>query len=173
MHISGELLGNKIKELRTAAGLSQVATAEALKTPIRTYQGWEKDFTSSIQNLIKICNFFNHPVENLIKELDPENTWIINQPEIEEYKIKIFRESMNGADSAELFDWFTSAHPEKAEQITDSELFIENCILDIYHNRSSLLGDYSFPRDSEKEKAVGEMFNIPPSQIAVIKSGAT
>ena len=171
MHISGELLGNRIKELRTAAGLSQVATAEALGTPLRTYQGWEKDFTSSIQNLIKICNFFSHPVENLIKELDPENTWIINQPEIEEYKIKIFRESMSGAESAELFDWFSSAYPEKAEQIDDSELFIENCILDIYHNRPSLLGEYNFPRDSEKERAIGERFDIPPAQIAVIKSG--
>ena len=171
MHVSGENIGNSIREMRTAAGLSQTATAEALDTPLRTYQGWEKDFTSSIQNLIKICSFFNHPVENLIKKLDPESTWIVDQPEIDDYKIKIFRAAMTGESWEELFDWFRKNEPGKAEDIEDPEQFIENCILDIYHIRPSFFNEYNFPRETDKEAAIGEMFDIPPSQITVVKSG--
>jgi len=171
MHVSGEKIGNRLKELRQSAGLSQVVTAEALETPLRTYQGWEKDFTSSIQNLIKICNYFNHPVETLIKNLDPDSTWIVDQPEIEDYKIKIFRSAMTGADYAELFEWFKKNHPEKAEDIDNPEQFIENCILDIYHIRPSFFNEYNFPRETEKEQAIGKMFDIPEDQITIVKSG--
>jgi transcriptional regulator with XRE-family HTH domain len=171
MHVSGEKIGNRLKELRQSAGLSQVATAEALKTPLRTYQGWEKDFTSSIQNLIKICNYFNNPVETLIKNLDPDSTWIVDQPEIEDYKIKIFRSAITGADYTELFDWFKHNHPEKADGIDNPEQFIENCILDIYHIRPSFFNEYNFPREKEKEKEIGEMFDIPKEQITIVKSG--
>ncbi len=167
----GEQIGNKLKELRTQAGLSQAAASEALKIPLRTYQSWEKDYTSSIQKLMYICSFFNFPMETLMQLIDPKSS-VQNESRLpEDYKQSIFHMALGGRTDDEIFSWFSENLPAKAEGILNPGQFIENSILDIYHMRPSILSQYNFTRASEKERAIGELFRLSPDQIIVVRSG--
>ncbi|MBI9104101.1 MAG: helix-turn-helix domain-containing protein [Spirochaetales bacterium] len=167
----GIQIGQKIRELRTQAGLSQAAASEALSIPLRTYQSWEKDFTTSIQKLINICNFYNYPVENLIRLFQNPGNKDKNPMESETYKQSIFHMALQGKTDDEIFSWFSSRFPNEASQINKPELFIENSILDIYHLRPTLLHGYSFNRAWKKEQEIAGMFGLPSEQIIVAESG--
>jgi len=167
----GKKIGNKIRELRTQAGLSQAAASETLGISLRTYQSWEKDFTSSIQKLISICSFFNFPVKSMIQFIDPIPSPRNGIGITENFKQSIFHMALRGNTCEEIFQWFSDTYPAKAEGIYDSRQFVENCILDIYHTQPSILHQYSFTRTREKEKALEELFKLPAGQVIVVQSG--
>jgi len=48
-----------IRELRLFQKLSQTTVADALHVPLRTYQSWEKSYSSNIENLNAICEFYS------------------------------------------------------------------------------------------------------------------
>ncbi len=48
-----------IRELRLFQKLSQTTVADALQVPLRTYQSWEKSYSSNIENLNAICEFYS------------------------------------------------------------------------------------------------------------------
>lgn len=171
-------IGNKIKDLRISKGLSQVATAEALSMPLRTYQTWEKDFTSSVQNLIEICNFFSvsigsilNPIQNGSIESGIDNLKDNNYVEVDEYKVKFFDMALEGNSEDEIFNWYKKEYPLNAGLVYDRSRFIINCFLDIYHFRHKALTNLNFGRDREKEILLAERFNLPASNIVVAKSG--
>ncbi|MCK4462742.1 MAG: helix-turn-helix transcriptional regulator, partial [Candidatus Omnitrophica bacterium] len=74
MSETAEFIAGKIKAIRSYRGLSQRAVAEALNVSLRTYQGWEKDFTSSVDNLIKICRVFEVEPLDFLEPLLYHNT---------------------------------------------------------------------------------------------------
>ena len=172
---NGIHIANSIREQRIKAKLSQSAVAQALDTPLRTYQGWEKEFTSSIQNLLKICSFFDVPIETFVapsyRTTDSQEDSAAHCNPLPGFKIKIFRMAMEGAENEEIFTWFSKIYPEKAAAITDRDQFIENCFLDIYHCKPELLQNYHFHREKEKEHAIAKRFSLPPEQIIVVHSG--
>lgn len=163
----GKKIGSVLKARRIEAKLSQSAAAQALGTPLRTYQAWEKTFTSSIQNLVKIASFFDIPLDQLIPHSLKQQ-----EPEEYRYKRRIFRMAMEGADSRELYDWLLRMHPESIEGNRSPEQCIENCLLDIYHHSGDILSEYQFQRNREKEGAIGDRFRLPKDQIYVISSGS-
>jgi len=175
---AGLYIGNKIKELRISKGLSQSATAEALSTPLRTYQTWEKDYTSSVQNLINICSFFRVSVGsflNPIQEGSPESLEGIsgdcNCSGVEEYKIKFFDMALEGKGKDEIYSWYKKEYPHQTVPEVDKSKFLKKCFLDIYHLRHKALTDLDFGRDVEKEKLIAQRFKLPDDHIVVAKTG--
>lgn len=175
---AGKCIGSRIKELRISHGLSQAATAEALSMPLRTYQTWEKDFTSSVQNLVKICNYFNVSVSFILNSLqnakdDPETGSLekTQSSHPDEYKIKIFDLALKGKDENEIFKWYENEFPRDAVHITNRSRFITNCFLDIYHLRYKALTNLDFGRNREKEEQIALKFGLPVENIVVAKSG--
>lgn len=60
-----QTIGEKIKFLRIQKGLSQEALARALYFSNRTISNWEHNIREvSLQNLIKIANYFSVPIEH-------------------------------------------------------------------------------------------------------------
>jgi len=47
-----------IRDVRLYKKLSQTTVAESLQVPLRTYQSWEKSYSSNIENLNAICEFY-------------------------------------------------------------------------------------------------------------------
>ncbi len=175
---AGVYIGNKIKELRISHRLSQAATAEALSMPLRTYQMWEKDFTSSVQNLIHICNYFEISVGEILNSIQERSTGyereIAKQSisiNMDEYKIRIFDLALEGKSEDEIFSWYEKVYPLQASSVTDKHTFITNCFLDIYHLRHKALTNLNFGRDPEKEKRIAQRFGLPADHIVVTKSG--
>ncbi len=175
---AGRYIGNKIKELRISNGLSQAATAEALSMPLRTYQTWEKDYTSSVQNLINICNYFGVSVGTILNSIqDGSSESGIGaskqsiSTKIDEYKIKIFDLALEGKDEHEIFSWYEKNYPHQAAGINDRSKFITNCFLDIYHLRHKALTNLNFGRDKDKEQKIAKRFILPEDHIVVAKSG--
>lgn len=167
----GVKISNQLKELRVQAGLSQSAASTELDIPLRTYQSWEKEFTSSIQNLIKICRFYDFPMEKLLKQLDPKETPVNGALDPEDYKQAIFHMALMGRTVDDIFGWFGSKHPDKAEGILNPGLFIENCILDIYHLNPRVLHQYNFTRADEKERALEKLYGLGENQVIIARSG--
>ncbi len=56
-----------IRELRLFQKLSQTSVAEALQVPLRTYQSWEKSYSSNIENLNAICEFYSLDISKFIE----------------------------------------------------------------------------------------------------------
>jgi len=139
---AGVYIGNKIKELRISNGLSQAATADALSMPLRTYQTWEKDYTSSVQNLINICSYFKVSVGSFLNSIQDGSIESAGGAEekcncagIEEYKIKLFEMALEGRDKDYIFNWYRNEYPHQAALVDDKSKFLKNCFLDIYHSR--------------------------------------
>jgi DNA-binding transcriptional regulator LsrR (DeoR family)/transcriptional regulator with XRE-family HTH domain len=173
---AGLSIAQRIKELRILNGLSQAATAEALSMPLRTYQTWEKDFTSSAQNLINICNYFGVSAGIILKSIqessnDPVHDLSNQFINLKEYKIKFFDMALEGLDENEIFSWYETEYPDQAALVDDRSKFITNCFLDIYHFRHKALTNLNFGRDKTKEQRIGKKFNIPADHIVVTKSG--
>jgi len=175
---TGLYIGNKIKELRVSNGLSQAATAKALSMSLRTYQTWEKDFTSSVQNLINVCDYFNvsigfilNPIQEGSFESIKGNTVGFKSTGMEEYKIRFFDMALAGKGEEEIYNWYKNEFPHHSALVSDKSQFIENCFLDIYHLRHKALTNLDFGRDRDKEKLIGEKFELPSENIIIVKSG--
>ncbi|MDY0290413.1 MAG: sugar-binding domain-containing protein [Sphaerochaeta sp.] len=56
-----------IRELRLFQKLSQTNVADALHVPLRTYQSWEKSYSSNIENLNAICDFYSLEISQFLE----------------------------------------------------------------------------------------------------------
>lgn len=169
----GQLVASQIKDLRVVRGLSQAETAKQLNVPLRTYQSWEHNFTTSVENFIKVCHFFDVPSEVLLNriELNSRNMSKLFQEQSSEYSYLLFEKALQGWSSEELRHWFSREYPAVHETADDWDTFLENCFLDVYHNYPSVLKNTAYKRSREKESALAEMYRLPKDQILIIASG--
>ena len=168
----GARIAERIKQRRMELGLSQSAVADALDAPLRTYQAWEKDFVSSVQNLMKIGSFFDISLEQLVASADDGVNAAPSGVGVLPFKRRFFRMAADGAPTEEIFAWYRDTHPDDAESVSEPSRFVENCLLDVYHNDPSLLAELHFSRVEALEHAVAERFHLPASRVTVVDSDA-
>lgn len=61
------MYGIRIRELRKENSLTQKQLADILQVDFRTVSFWETErFEPNIEQIIKLCNFFNVPADYLI-----------------------------------------------------------------------------------------------------------
>ncbi|MCP4295016.1 MAG: hypothetical protein GY786_05370 [Proteobacteria bacterium] len=176
----GEKIASVFKECRQKTQLSQSSMAEKLETPLRTYQSWEKSFTSSIENYLKICHTLEIDASELLKAVsDTKNENFKSNEGLKTIardthlilKERVVRKALEGDSVAEIFSWLTSRYPEKAELVHNELDFINNCILDLYHSKHQIFREIDFKRDLKKEQGLGEILGIPKEQVIVSNSG--
>ncbi len=79
------MLGNKVKELRLAHGLSQVDFSKDLSVTKQTVSNWENNnIQPSIDMLIKIADFFNVSTDYLLSR-DSKKTIDVSSLTDEQY----------------------------------------------------------------------------------------
>jgi putative transcriptional regulator len=68
MNLSNTLsIGENLKVLRVTRGFSQQELAEQLEVTQATFSQWEREIkTPTINNILKVCQFFEIPLESLL-----------------------------------------------------------------------------------------------------------
>ncbi len=109
-----------IRELRLFQKLSQTTVADALHVPLRTYQSWEKSYSSNIENLNAICEFYSLQLSEFLE---------LSSLSIEALAIRLQQSlSSERVYVSEVF----AGSPREAFSHLDSEHSIENLIRDAY-----------------------------------------
>lgn len=104
------LIGEKIKTVRTEAGLSQDALAAELDTSRQTISSWENDKTyPSIQTIVRLSDMFEIPVEALIREDVEKMKEALRKDKEQKIQRNKDREMLNRLNAFRFFGAFTGA----------------------------------------------------------------
>ncbi len=155
-----------IKYLRKRENLSQTILADALKVPLRTYQNWEKTFSSKLNYLNLICSFYNLNLQLFFKLLDTDSSnWedILSQNNQLNYEILI--DIFKGLSIEELL----IKYPQ-IKKIENISLFLDNIIRDWYFNKKDYQFNFSFNRNYDLEEKLAQKTNLHRSNIRVINT---
>jgi len=155
-----------IKYLRKRENLSQTILADALKVPLRTYQNWEKTFSSKLNYLNLICSFYNLNLQLFFKLLDTDSSnWedILSQNNQLNYEILI--DIFKGLSIEELL----LKYPQ-IKKIENISLFLDNIIRDWYFNKKDYQFNFSFNRNYDLEEKLAQKTNLHRSNIRVINT---
>lgn len=155
-----------IKYLRKRENLSQTILADALKVPLRTYQNWEKTFSSKLNYLNLICSFYNLNLQLFFKLLDTDSSnWedILSQNNQLNYEILI--DIFKGLSIKELL----LKYPQ-IKKIENISLFLDNIIRDWYFNKKDYQFNFSFNRNYDLEEKLAQKTNLHRSNIRVINT---
>ncbi len=155
-----------IKYLRKRENLSQTILADALKVPLRTYQNWEKTFSSKLNYLNLICSFYNLNLQLFFKLLDTDSSnWedILSQNNQLNYEILI--DIFKGLSIEELL----LKYPQ-IKIIENISLFLDNIIRDWYFNKKDYQFNFSFNRNYDLEEKLAQKTNLHQSNIRVINT---
>ena len=157
-----------IKYLRKRENLSQTILADALNVPLRTYQNWEKTFSSKLNYLNLICSFYNLNLQLFFKLLDTDSSnWedILSQNNQLNYEILI--DIFKGLSIDELLLKYS-----QLKKIENISLFLDNIIRDWYFNKRDYQFNFSFNRNHELEEKLSQKTNLPSSNIRVINTNS-
>ena len=68
------IIGYRMKQLRLARGYTQITVAEELNMTPQHYGTLERGLNSfTLDNIIKLCNWYNVPVISILKDLENDN----------------------------------------------------------------------------------------------------
>ncbi len=155
-----------IKFIRNQENLSQTILADALNVPLRTYQNWEKNFSSKLNYLELICSFYNINLQLFFKLLDAEpSNWkeILNQNKQTDYEILL--DVFKGLSIEELL----INHP-KLTEIENISNYLDNIVRDWYFNKKDYQFNFNFTRNNNLEEKLAKKTNLPLSNIRVINT---
>ncbi|MGD1815784.1 MAG: sugar-binding domain-containing protein [Pleomorphochaeta sp.] len=155
-----------IKFIRNQENLSQTILADALNVPLRTYQNWEKNFSSKLNYLELICSFYNINLQLFFKLLDAEpSNWkeILSQNKQTDYEILL--DIFKGLSIEELL----INHP-KLTEIENISNYLDNIVRDWYFNKKDYQFNFNFTRNNNLEEKLSKKTNLPLSNIRVINT---
>lgn len=189
----GSFLSNRIKRERSEKGISQSAAAATLDIPLRTYQAWEKEYTSSVENLIRIGNFFQIPMSELLgpfsdvpELISGEDGESVLQGERKAvfsqlgHKMELTEKVLQGAAPEELYLWAAKEYArELPAPLSSSDphfsktavAYVENCVRDVYHLKPDHFYRRTPSRDRAMEAALEEEFGLTPDSVVILKTG--
>lgn len=156
-----------IKFLRKRKKFSQTILAEALDIPVRTYQNWEKDFSSKLNYLNLICEFYNIDLQLFFKLLNyPSNIWDNFLDEKNSVNSQILEDIFNGFSISELENKY-----KNLKSTENSKLIINNIIRNWYFDNNKKSGYYNnFNRNETLEKEIAIKTKLPIENIRVVNT---
>ncbi len=153
-----------IKELRNHRNLSQSQIAQALDVPLRTYQSWEKAYTSSAVNLLGLGDFYHLSPDQFFLALHRAIKGDPLPPEIlHNTGRQIAQAAAEGADEEELVQRF----PEYFRGLNRAEA-INTALLDTYFSTSYNRPLLDKPREPRLEEAVAGRLNLKAGKVLVV-----
>lgn len=155
-----------IKYLRKRENLSQSILADALNIPVRTYQNWEKTFSTKLNYLDLICSFYNINLQLFFKLLDSDSSnWntILNTDKQANHEILL--DIFKGSSINNILE----KYPE-LKKIEDISLYLDNIIRDWYFNKKDYQFNFIFTRDYILEEKLAAKTNLSLSNIRVVNT---
>lgn len=145
-----------IRELRLFQKLSQTTVAEALQVPLRTYQSWEKSYSSNIENLNAICEFYSLDLSEFL-----------NLSSLPKEALQIRMERALSSDKLFINSVF-SGSSQKAFPHLGSDDCIENLIRDSYFKGELDARIQSTVRDEVMEQEVSRYTGLRRECVQVV-----
>lgn len=183
MDSMAQLIAKKIKALRLEKGYSQSAVAERLGVSLRSYQGWEKDFSSTVENLWHICRLYSIELSQFLAGLENRRSLLSASPRepgegpilpdaLDEYKYEVLERSFAGESPEKIVEALIRGDDlVPSDRTQDPEEFVDNCLRDLYHNDRGALERKRRPRSPEWEEQVAAAFSLPWEQCIVADTG--
>ncbi len=168
MDDTGYAIAHVLKQLRNIRGVSQGTLAETLDVPLRTYQSWEKHYTSSASNLFALAAFYSLPATAFFGALERAIAGDeIDVAGLTNRSFEIALAAAGGAGRDELERRFV----DRATAI-DSETMINTAILDAYFSNERMMGLVRGERDAALEAALSARLKIKRDRVRVVSTTA-
>ncbi len=167
MDKTGTAVSQVLKQLRLERNLSQAAVAEALNVPLRTYQTWEKEYSSGIGNLIMLANYYEIPADRFfvwINKVASGHDAAMSRPVT--FSVEIAHAVLEGLTGEEIANRLPSCF-RRNEPVGAT---VDRALLDVYFESGFMFFQDRFPRNPELECLVAQRFTLPIEQVRVVQT---